>query len=347
VDEKLAQQRILIVDDAPENIDILGHALADYRRSVALNGEKALQRAMSDAPPDLILLDVMMPGMDGYEVCRRLKAEARTRDIPVIFVTARGEVEDETLGFALGAVDYITKPISAPIVQARVKTHLMLKLAREKIQQEQALSERLLLNILPKPIADRLKQGEKTIADDYAEITVLFADIVGFTATSARMKPDRMIAMLNEIFSVCDQLAEKHGLEKIKTIGDAYMVVGGLPQPRIDHAEAVADMALDMQREITALTDDAGRPLTIRIGIASGPAVAGVIGSAKFSYDVWGDTVNTASRMESHGCAGRIQVTAAVYERLRDKYQLESRGVIQVKNKGDMTTYFLTGRKAA
>ncbi|MBN1935860.1 MAG: response regulator [Anaerolineae bacterium] len=339
----MAQQRILIVDDVPENIDVLGSALANYKRSVALSGEKALQRAMSDAPPDLILLDVMMPGMDGYEVCRRLKADARTRDIPVIFVTARGEVEDETLGFALGAVDYITKPISAPIVQARVKTHLMLKLAREKIQQEQALSERLLLNILPKPVADRLKQGEKIIADDYAEITVLFADIVGFTATSARMKPDRMIAMLNQVFSVCDQLAEKHGLEKIKTIGDAYMVVGGLPQPRIDHAQAVAEMALDMQREITALTDDAGQPLAIRIGIATGPAVAGVIGSAKFSYDVWGDTVNTASRMESHGCAGRIQVTAAVYERLRDKYRFESRGVIQIKNKGDMLTYFLIG----
>ena len=345
MDEKLAKQRILIVDDAPENIDVLGSALVDYKRSVALNGEKALQRAMSDNPPDLILLDVMMPGMDGYEVCRRLKAEPRTRDIPVIFVTAKGEVEDETHGFALGAEDYIAKPISPSIVQARVKTHLMLKLAREKLQQEQALSERLLLNILPAPIASRLKQGEKTIADDYAEVTVLFADIVDFTSISAQMAPARLIAMLNEIFSVCDRLAAKHGLEKIKTIGDAYMVVGGLPQPWPDHAEAVAEMALDLQREIAALTDDASHPLSIRIGIATGSAVAGVIGSAKFSYDVWGDTVNIASRMESHGCAGRIHVTDAVYDRLRDKYQLEARGVIRVKNKGNMTTYFLTGRR--
>ncbi len=345
MDEKLAQQRILIVDDAPENIDILGRALMDYKRSVALNGEKALQRAMSDIPPDLILLDVMMPGMDGYEVCRRLKAEARTRDIPVIFVTAKDEVEDETHGFALGAVDYITKPISPPIVQARVKTHLMLKLAREKLQQEQALSERLLLNILPAPIASRLKQGEQTIADDYTEVTVLFADIVNFTTISAQLAPARLVALLNEIFSVCDRLAAKHGLEKIKTIGDAYMAVGGLPQPRPDHAEAVAEMALDLQRAIAALTDDSGRPLSIRIGIATGPVVAGVIGSAKFSYDVWGDTVNIANRMESHGCAGRIHVTAAVYECLRDKYQFEARGAIQVKHKGSMTTYFLTDRK--
>jgi len=342
MDEILAQQRILIVDDAPENIDILGNALAGYKRSVALNGEKALQRAMSDIPPDLILLDVMMPGIDGYEVCRQLKADEHTRDIPVIFVTSKGEVEDETLGFALGAVDYITKPISVPIVQARVKTHLMLKLAREKLQQEQALSERLLLNILPEPIASRLKQGEKTIADDYPEVTVLFADIVNFTALSSQMTPARVIAILNQIFSVCDQLVEKYRLEKIKTIGDAYMVVGGLPQPRFDHTEAIADMALEMKHEIAALTDDAGQPLSIRIGIATGPVVAGVIGSAKFSYDVWGDTVNTASRMESQGCAGCIQVTAETYERLRDKYQFESRGIIQVKNKGEMTTYFLT-----
>jgi adenylate cyclase len=344
MDEKLAQQRILIVDDAPENIDILGNALAGYKRSVALNGEKALQRATSDIPPDLILLDVMMPGIDGYEVCRQLKADEHTRDIPVIFVTSKGEVEDETLGFALGAVDYITKPISVPIVQARVKTHLMLKLAREKLQQEQALSEMLLLNILPAPIASRLKQGEKTIADDYPEVTVLFADIVNFTALSSQMTPARVIAILNQIFSVCDQLAEKYRLEKIKTIGDAYMVVGGLPQPRLDHAEAIADMALEMKHEIAALTDDAGQPLSIRIGIATGPVVAGVIGSAKFSYDVWGDTVNTASRMESQGCSGCIQVTAETYERLRDKYEFESRGIIQVKNKGEMTTYFLTGK---
>jgi class 3 adenylate cyclase len=344
MDEKLAQQRILIVDDSPENIDVLGSALKDYKRSVALNGEKALQRALSDTPPDLILLDVMMPGMDGYEVCRRLKADPRTRDIPLIFVTAKDEVEDEMLGFSLGAVDYIIKPISPPIVQARVRTHLLLKLAREKLQQEQALSERLLLNILPAPIALRLKQGEQTIADHYPEGSVLFADIVGFTLLSVPMTPPRLVAILNQIFSVCDQLTAKYGLEKIKTIGDAYMVVSGLPQPRPDHVEAIAEMALDLRTAICALRDDNGQPLSIRIGIASGPIVAGVIGTTKFSYDVWGDTVNTASRMESHGVTNQIQVTAAVYERLRDRYTFEARGTIPIKNKGEMSTYFLIAR---
>jgi class 3 adenylate cyclase len=229
----------------------------------------------------------------------------------------------------------------------RVKTHLLLKLAREKLQQEQALSERLLLNILPAPIASRLKQGEKTIADDYADVTVMFADIVDFTAISAQMAPAHLVAMLNEIFSICDRLTEKYGLEKIKTVGDEYMVVGGLSRPRPDHTEAIAEMALDLRRTICALSDGRGQPLSVRIGIAAGPIVAGVIGNTKFSYDIWGDTVNTASRMETQGCADCIQVTAAVYERLRARYEFEGRGVIQVKNKGDMTTYFLTGRRGA
>ncbi len=267
MDEKLTQQKILIVDDAPENIDILGRILADYKRIVALNGHKALQKAASDPQPDLILLDVMMPGLDSYEVCRRLKEDAQTKDIPVIFVTAKGEVEDEMRGFALGAVDYITKPISPPIVKARVKTHLLLKLAREKLQQEQALSEQLLLNILPRPIADRLKHDEKTIADSYAEATVLFADIVNFTTLSTQVSPQRLIELLNVIFSLFDKLAEEYGLEKIKTIGDAYMVVGGLPEPRPDHAEAIANMALAMQQEFAKLTFGNDQHLAIRIGI--------------------------------------------------------------------------------
>lgn len=218
---------------------------------------------------------------------------------------------------------------------------------QKDLRQEMINSERLLLNILPAPIASRLKQGEKIIADDYSEATVLFADIVNFTAITAQMAPARMLEMLNAIFLMCDQLAKKYGLEKIKTIGDAYMVVGGLPQPRPDHTNAVADMALEMQSEIKTFKGDSSQPLNLRIGIATGPVVAGVIGSAKFSYDVWGITVNTASRMEAQGIAGRIHVTANVYERLRDTYQFEERGVIRVKNIGEMMTYFLVGRKTS
>jgi adenylate cyclase len=173
---------------------------------------------------------------------------------------------------------------------------------------------------------------------------VLFADIVDFTRRSERIAPEQVVQALNDLFSVFDQLARQRGLEKIKTIGDAYMVAGGLPDPRPDHAQAVAEMALAMRDEVARRTDPGGQPLAVRIGIDTGPVVAGVIGTSKFSYDLWGDTVNTASRMESEGVAGCIQVTARTYERLRDGYRFERRGPIPVKGKGEIVTYFLVGR---
>ncbi|MEG3971453.1 adenylate/guanylate cyclase domain-containing protein [Microcoleus sp. T2B6] len=212
-----------------------------------------------------------------------------------------------------------------------------------QVQQEQ--SERLLLNILPEEIASRLKRGDSTIADTFADVTVLFADIVGFTQLSSRVSPTQLVALLNDIFSTFDNLAERHGLEKIKTIGDAYMVVGGLPIPRPDHAEAIAEMAIDMLQAITDFSDTHKQDFSIRIGINTGPVVAGVIGIKKFIYDLWGDTVNTASRMESHGKPGSIQVTETTYQELREKYFFENRGAIEVKGKGEMTTYLLQGRK--
>jgi len=216
-------------------------------------------------------------------------------------------------------------------------------LAALQYQQEQ--SERLLLNILPEAIAHRLKHSSDIIADTFADVTVLFADIVGFTQLSSRISPSDLVNLLNEIFSAFDHLAEKHGLEKIKTIGDAYMVVGGLPTPRSDHAEAIIEMALDMQETIAQFSCDPGESMKLRIGINSGAVVAGVIGIKKFIYDLWGDTVNTASRMESHGLPGYIHVTSATYELLQDKYIFENRGTIEVKGKGEMTTYFIKGRE--
>lgn len=215
----------------------------------------------------------------------------------------------------------------------------------EEIESERQKSERLLLNILPEPIAVRLKQKQQTIADSFAEVTVLFADIVGFTKLSQRIPPEKLVKLLNEIFCKFDELTERHSLEKIKTIGDAYMVAGGLPTRRRDHAEAVAEMALAMQEEVVKFSAKYGETLKIRIGINSGPVVAGVIGSKKFIYDLWGDAVNTASRMESHGIAGSIQVTADTYKILHDKYLWEERGLIEIKGKGKMTTYLLLGKK--
>jgi adenylate cyclase len=217
--------------------------------------------------------------------------------------------------------------------------------AYQQLEAEQAKSEQLLLNILPAAIALRLKANESNIAESFGEVTVLFADIVGFTELSSRIPATAVVKVLNDIFSAFDHLADRHGLEKIKTIGDAYMVVGGLPTPRPDHTEAIANMALDMLREIRLLSLDYSEPFSIRIGISSGPVVAGVIGLRKFIYDLWGDTVNIASRMESHGITGCIQVTAETYEILKDKYTFQKRGAIQVKGKGYMTTYLLIGRK--
>jgi len=215
---------------------------------------------------------------------------------------------------------------------------------RRTLAREQERSERLLLNVLPAPIAARLKQTQSVIADAFPEASVLFADLVDFTRRSQRSSPQQVVATLNDLFSAFDRLARRYGLEKIKTIGDAYMAVGGLPDPRPDHAQAVAEMALAMRDEVARRADPAGQPLQVRIGIDTGPVVAGVIGTDRFSYDLWGDTVNTASRMESHGIPGCIQVTARTYGRLRDGYRFQRRGPIPVKGKGDMVTYLLLSK---
>jgi class 3 adenylate cyclase/HAMP domain-containing protein len=214
-----------------------------------------------------------------------------------------------------------------------------------QLSQEKERSEQLLLNILPVEIADRLKRDESP-TEHFEEVTILFADIVGFTSLSAQLEPMQLVAGLNQIFSAFDGLTEKYGLEKIKTIGDAYMVVGGLPIARGDHAIAIAEMALEMQAYIANMPRDLGHALQIRIGINTGPVIAGVIGIKKFIYDLWGDAVNVASRMESHGKPGYIQVTETTYNHLKGQYILEPRGAISVKGRGEMITYWLVGKKS-
>lgn len=213
--------------------------------------------------------------------------------------------------------------------------------AMRSLAEERARSERLLLNILPAAIAERLKVSDASIADHADEVTVLFADIVGFTPLSARKTPQELVAMLNRIFSEFDSLAETHGLEKIKTIGDAYMAVAGLPDCRADHAHTAARMAQGMLAAIERVSVEIGEPLAVRIGLHSGPVVAGVIGRKKFSYDLWGDTVNTASRMESHGIAGMIQCTATTEKLLREHFPLSARGLVHVDGKGAIHTFLL------
>lgn len=217
----------------------------------------------------------------------------------------------------------------------------LLKLKEAAMAEAQSQADQVLLNILPYPIAQRLKEGEQVIVDSFTEVTVLFADIVGFTHFAATTPPNQVVELLNRVFSLFDIFSEQYAVEKIKTIGDAYMIVSGVPEPREEHAEAVADMALEIQTTIELLAHSLDLPVQVRIGIHTGPAVAGVIGKKKFSYDLWGDTVNTASRLESHGEPGRIHVSEAIYEKLKHAYVFEERGTIQLKGKGAMRTYFL------
>lgn len=221
----------------------------------------------------------------------------------------------------------------------------LVKKRTKELSEEKQTSERLLLNVLPAPIADRLKGGEGLIVDRFEAVTVLFADIVGFTSLSSRIPPEQLVSMLNELFSAFDSLAEKHGLEKIKTIGDAYMVVAGIPQPIANHAVAIAHMGLDMLDAINAFAKKHKSDLTVRIGIHTGPVVAGVIGTKKFIYDLWGDTVNTASRMESHGVPGRVHCSAATFALLTSVFDLEPREPIDIKGKGRMQTYLIVGKR--
>jgi len=217
--------------------------------------------------------------------------------------------------------------------------------AEELAEQEQQRADHLLLNVLPASIAERLKHSPQTIAERVSDVTVLFADIVGFTPLSQSIPPEELLRILDRVFSAFDVLTDNHGLEKIKTIGDAYMVAGGVPQPCTGHAEAVAQMALEMLDVIRDLELSGHGPLQLRIGMHTGPVVAGVIGQRKFSYDLWGDTVNTASRLESQGTAGRVHVAASTRERLAHRFDFELRGNIVIKGKGDMETYYLIGPK--
>src|SRR5437763_9540548 len=329
-----ASSRILIVDDTPANIQTLTATLKEkgYQISVALNGKQALD-VLARVQPDLILLDVMMPEMDGFETCEQIKASERWSHIPIIFLTAKTETVDIVRGFELGAVDYVAKPFNAHELLARVHTHLTI----DRLHRE---NERLLLNVLPASIANKLKQQVGIIAERFDDASVLFADIVGFTSLSARLSPTELIESLNRVFSGFDELADHHKLEKIKTIGDGYMVAGGLIEQNPDHLAAMAMMALAMHANVGKLNGEFGG-LSLRIGLQVGSVIAGVIGIRKFIYDVWGDTVNTASRLESHGATGRTHVSETVFERLQGRFAFEERGTIELKGRGPMNTYFL------
>ena len=340
---------ILILDDNPNFAHYLNRKLTSVGHSVSYapsTGEA--DEFLENGQVDLVLLDILMPGENGYEFLKRNSSSFKSGNVPVIILSSLDELDTIYRCLEEGASDYVTKPCKFITLNARINSALERKHLKDKekeylavIEREKEKSESLLLNILPVPIAERLKAHEETIADSFAECSVLFADIVGFTPLSTKLGPKELVEFLNETFSVFDAYTDELGLEKIKTIGDNYMVASGIPEPRDDHAEALVEMALRMQRYMETMESVQGHSVSVRVGINSGPVVAGVIGKKKFTYDLWGDTVNTASRMESHGIAGAIHLSEASAALLKNKYPLEPRGELEVKGKGKMKTFLL------
>jgi adenylate cyclase len=488
---------VLIIDDNLNNLKVISDLLSEagYQIFSAKNGESGIQKA-ERTRPDLILLDLRMPGIDGFETCRRLKASEQTKDIPIIFLTAMSNTQpiEKVQGLNLGAVDFISKPIQNEEVVARIKIHLHLRSLTQKLQDqnaqlqreiqerqqtEQALflaekrynnlvkssieglfqanisgqylsantalvrllgydslkdlitrikhisqlyvqpqrwqelidtlesiddvtgfeslvyqkngkaiwinenarairdatgkllyyettvtnvtiqklalealtfqkdrNEQLLLNILPARIARRLQQEENSIADRFENVSVLFAKIVGFIELAATQTPKEQVNLLNLIFGQFDELAKHYQVEKIKTLGDTYMLTSGLPVPRSDAAIAIAQMALEMQTVTTQIGETFTHPLTLRIGIHTGSVVAGVVGRSKFSYDVWGETVHIASQMETTAQPGEIQVSAQTYTQLQEHFLWVPGRQVTVKGTGELPTFLLKGRKS-
>jgi class 3 adenylate cyclase len=345
--------RILVVDDDPLNRDLLRLALEREGCEVttADDGMRALRMLRGEPGRiDVVLLDVVMPEMDGYEVLRYLKGDPELARLPVIVVSALDDISSVVRCVELGADDYLTKPFDPVLLRARVCSSLARKRFADTerrylrlLEDEEARTDRLVLNILPSDIAERLKRGESLIADHFDDVSVVFADLVGFTAFAAERPAAEVVALLDAVVSRFDDLAIAWGLEKIKTIGDAYLAVGGLSAAGEDHLAAALEMALQM----FDVVERHGDGLQLRVGVHAGPVVAGVIGTHKFSYDLWGDTVNVASRMQSHGEPGRVHVTDVVAQRLGERFTFEGRGPMELKHRGTMETFFLVAPERA
>jgi class 3 adenylate cyclase len=363
IDPVFAAFSVLVVDDSRTLRKILIrelNSLGFHNILEATDGLEAIE-VVKSKPVDLMLLDMEMPELDGLGVLERIKADETYKALPIIVISGADQFEKTIKCIEIGAEDYLPKPFDPILLRARIfsslekkrlrdldKKHLaMLNQEKQLLEIEQMKTEKLMLNILPRPIADRLKRGEKNISGSYPDVTILFSDLVGFTKMSSKTTATELVKLLNDLFTRFDIRAEALGLEKIKTIGDAYMAVGGLPIPRPDHAALCAEMALGMFDDLKNFNQENNAELDMRIGMNSGPVVAGVIGFTKFSYDLWGNTVNTASRMESTSQHGRVQVSPSTYEALKDAYDFEDAGLMECKGLGEIRTYLLIGKKTS
>jgi adenylate cyclase len=344
---------ILIVDDNEDNrytLQLLLESDGHERISSAAGGNEAIALIQKEKF-SLVLLDLMMPDLNGDEVLKVIKSDPDKRDTPVIMISADTDTEKVSQCIELGADDYLPKPFNPTILRARIgaalRRHSLRALENEyvgKVESEKRHSENLLRNILPVEIATRLRNGESNIADHFDDATVIFADVVGFGKITARMKAYEIVACLNQLFSEFDRLAEDLGIEKIKTIGDNYMAVCGLPTPRSNHARLAAKFALDMVAATARLRSRLPVPFTIRVGLHSGPVMAGVIGTRKFAYDVWGDTVNIAARLEAASAPNRVLASATTMKSLGSEYCFDGPHKVESKEGRVLESYFVTAK---
>jgi class 3 adenylate cyclase/CheY-like chemotaxis protein len=341
---------ILIVDDNEDNryaLQLLLENDGHERIASAASGKEAIA-LIEKEKFSLVLLDLMMPDLNGDEVLKLIKSDPDKRDIPVVMISADTDAEKVSQCIELGADDYLPKPFNPTILRARIgaalRRHSLRALENEyvgKVENEKRHSENLLRNILPAEIVTRLRNGESNIADHFDDATVIFADVVGFGKITARMKAFEIVACLNQLFSEFDKLGEDVGIEKIKTIGDNYMAVCGVPTPRPNHCRMAAKFALDMVGATTRLRSRLPVPFTIRVGLHSGPVMAGVIGTRKFAYDVWGDTVNIAARMEAASEPNRVLASATTAKGLGSEYSLDGPHKIDSKEGRVLEAYFV------
>ena len=344
---------ILVVDDNEDNrytLQLLLETDGHERIATAASGNEALALLEREAF-GLVLLDMMMPGLNGDDVLKIIKGNPDTRETPVVMISADTDIEKVSKCIELGAEDYLPKPFNPMILRARIGSAMRRGSLRAleidylgKIEEEKKRSESLLRNVLPPEIAVRLRNGENRIADHHDEATVIFADIVGFGKITARMKAYEIIGCLNQLFTEFDRLADDFGVEKIKTIGDNYMAVAGIPTPRTNHARTATRLALEMIGAAKQLQSRLPVPFSIRIGLHSGPIIAGVIGTRRFAYDVWGDTVNIAARIEAASQPNRVLVSAATAQGLGDDFVLEGPQRIETKEDRILEAFFISRR---
>jgi len=339
--------KVLIVEDEEAIREEIREALEDDGFECVEAGavEPAVEILRSDAAIDILITDLIMPGKSGLELVKAIKAEWVGREMEFIVVTGHGGIEKAIEALKLGVIEFLVKPVDPRELIHIVHTAAeLIDLKRDRRGSEERI-EQLLLQVLPENVVRRLNDGETLIADSFENATVLFSDLVRFTWISAHMSPQEVVESLNSIFREFDDIAKCLGVEKVKTIGDAYLAVAGVPEPRSDHVHAMADMALAMLEGLERVNGELAQQFEMRIGLYAGPIVAGIIGKHRFTYDIWGDTVNMASRFESYSLPNRIHIPESIAGILDEKYVLEPRGMLEIRGKGPINTYFLNGKK--